>query len=506
MNSSTRVILNTTAQYVKTFANIVLALYSARLILDALGVTDFGLYSLIAGITSMLAFATNALASTTQRFLSFHQGKTDIDEQKNIFANSFYIQVSLGLITLIVLLAITPLLFNGVLNIPEERTDAAIGTYIIVTLILFTTFLCTPYRAVLISHENIIYLTIIDVIDGVLKVLLALVLFHIHYDRLIGYSYFMLFIQIFNLSTIALFALYKYEECIIPSLSRISKKYILEISSFAGWNIYNVGCIMGRTQGIAILLNHFFGAAVNAAYGLGFQIAGYINFMSESLLNAIRPQIVRSEGEGNRLRMLWLSEIASKFSFFLLSCLAIPCAFEMPTLLNLWLGTVPEYAVLFCRMVLIASVVDTLTCGLGIANQAIGNIKQYSLAVNTVKLLTLPTAYICIRLGLPIIGVAICYVGFEFLCALIRIPFVSKTGKLNIQRFVTNVFGREVFPFIIFLSTTYFISNTIDLRYRFIITFSLSIIVYMVTIYFWGLTKEERSIINQLITSLKNRL
>ena len=137
--------------------------------------------------------------------------------------------------------------------------------------------------------------------------------------------------------SIAIYAIKKYEECSIPSARRIHKKYIKDISSYAGWNIYSVGCVMGRTQGIAILINHFFGAAVNAAYGLGFQIAGYVNFMSESLMNAIRPQIVRAEGEGNRERMLWLSEIASKFSFYLLSCLAIPCIFEMETLLTLWL-------------------------------------------------------------------------------------------------------------------------------------------------------------------------
>lgn len=162
MNSSTRVIVNTTAQYAKTFVNIILTLFSARLILEALGVTDFGLYSLLAGVTSMLAFATNALASTTQRFLSYHQGKSCIEQQKDIFANSFYIQLSLGLLTLVVLLALTPFLFDGILNVPTERVEAAQWTYVIVAIILFVTFLCTPYRAILISHENIVYITIID--------------------------------------------------------------------------------------------------------------------------------------------------------------------------------------------------------------------------------------------------------------------------------------------------------------------------------------------------------
>lgn len=499
MNSSTRVIVNTTAQYAKTFVNIILTLFSARLILEALGVTDFGLYSLLAGVTSMLAFATNALASTTQRFLSYHQGKSGIEQQKDIFANSFYIQLSLGLLTLVVLLALTPFLFDGILNVPTERVEAAQWTYVIVAIILFVTFLCTPYRAILISHENIVYITIIDIIDGILKVVLAVALFHISYDRLIGYALFLLSIQVFNLMSIAIYAIKKYEECSIPSARRIHKKYIKDISSYAGWNIYSVGCVMGRTQGIAILINHFFGAAVNAAYGLGFQIAGYVNFMSESLMNAIRPQIVRAEGEGNRERMLWLSEIASKFSFYLLSCLAIPCIFEMETLLTLWLGKVPEYAVLFCRMVLIASIVDSLTCGLGMANQAIGNIKQYSLAVNSVKLLTLPATLICIKVGFPILGIAVCYVSFEFLCAMIRLPFVKKNGGLDVVRFVKNVFAKDVIPFSVFVIITAVLATYLNFAFSFILTFAIAIPIYIVTIYLFGITEVEREIINSIL-------
>ncbi len=502
MNSSTRVILNTTAQYMKTFVNIILTLFSARLILEALGVTDFGLYSLLAGVTSMLAFATNALASTTQRFLSYHQGKSNIEQLKDIFANSFYIQLSLGLLTLLILLFLTPYLFEGFLNVPIERLFAAKWTYIIVTVILFVTFLCTPYRAVLISHENIIYLTVIDVVDGILKVVFAVALYYITYDRLIGYAIFLLSIQLFNLLVVAIYAICKYEECSIPSIKRVRKEYIKDISSYAGWNIYSVGCVMGRTQGIAILINRFYGAAVNAAYGLGFQIAGYVNFMSESLMNAIRPQIVRSEGEGDRERMLWLSEVASKFSFYLLSCLAVPCIFEMETLLNLWLGNVPEYAVLFCRMVLIASVTDTLTCGLGLANQAIGNIKQYSLAVNSVKLLTLPTAFLCVKIGLSIFWITICYVAFEFFCAMIRLPFVRKTGGLNIVKFVKDVFVKEVIPFSVFVVISAVLVTYLNFAFSFILTFAIAIPIYIVTIYLFGITEVEREIINSILTKV----
>lgn len=505
MNSSTRVIINTTAQYVKTFVNIILTLFSARLILEALGVTDFGLYSLLAGVTSMLAFATNALASTTQRFLSYHRGKSCIEKQKDIFANSFYIQLILGLFTLVFLLALTPFLFAGVLNVPVERVFAAQWTYAIVALMLFVTFLCTPFRAILISHENIVYITIIDVIDGVLKVALAIALFHVGYDRLIGYAIFLLLIQLFNLIAIAVYAIRKYEECSIPSIRRVDKKYIKDISSYAGWNVYSIGCVMGRTQGVALLINRFFGPTVNAAYGLGFQIAGYVYFMSESLMNAIRPQIVQSEGEGDRARMLWLSEVASKFSFYLLSCLAVPCIFEMDTLLRLWLGKTPDYAVLFCRMVLVASIVDTLTCGLGLANQAIGNIKQYSLAVNSVKLLTLPIAFVCVKIGFPMYWVAVCYVVFEFLCAMIRLPFVRKTGGLDIVRFCRNVFAKEFVPFLILIVVTAVSSLYSSFAFDCVFTFTIAISVYIVSIYLFGLTQEEKKKLVTILLKIRQK-
>ena len=204
--------------------------------------------------------------------------------------------------------------------------------------------------------------------------------------------------------------------------------------------------------------------------------------------------------------MLWLSELACKFSFYLLSCLAIPCIFEMETLLTLWLGKVPEYAVLFCRMVLIASIVDSLTCGLGMANQAIGNIKQYSLAVNSVKLITLPVAFICVKIGLSIYWIAISYVIFEFLCAMIRLPFVKRTGGLNVLLFIKNVFIKASSPFIVFILTTYVLSSCFKSKFAFILTFTGSSTIYTFAIYLLGLTVQEKAIIKGMCSSLKTNV
>lgn len=499
MTPTERVIFNTSAQYFKTFVNILFTLYSTRLILQSLGESDFGTYSLLAGVIAMLAFATNALASTTQRFLSYHQGKSNVEQQKGVFATSFYIHIALGLITAAVLLLIIPLLFNGFLNIPAERIDASKVTYCFVTLILLITFVTSPFRAVLISHENIIYLSTVDILDGSLKVVTALALSYVSKDKLIMYSVFLFSIHTINLLLIGGYCIIKYEECIIPTVKRVSKNYVTEISSFAGWNIYSVGCIMGRTQGVALVINKFFGTAVNAAYGLGFQIGGYVNFMSESLLNAIRPQIIRSEGEGNRPKVLLLSELASKYSFFLLSCLAVPCIVEMPTLLKLWLNEVPDYAVLFCRMVLMASIVDSITIGLGVANQAIGDVKQYSLVVNSIKLITLPVVLLATMITNSVTLIAILYVVFEFICAIARVPFVSKTDGLNIKSFSKELLTSLTIPLAVFLLASYSVSTYFTFRYSFLLTFIIPPMLYIVVYYLLGMSKREREIINNVI-------
>ena len=196
MNSSQRVIVNTVAQYVRTVVNILLSLYTVRIILDTLGVVDYGIYSLVAGVTAMLAFMTNALVTTTQRYMSYYQGKGDVRKMKEVFSNSEFLHLFIGAILVLVLLFLTPVLFKGFLNVPQERIDASKLLYVIIVVILFVTFCTAPFRALLISHENILYISIVDIADGVLKLALVLLLPIINFDHLIVYGLILLFVQL----------------------------------------------------------------------------------------------------------------------------------------------------------------------------------------------------------------------------------------------------------------------------------------------------------------------
>lgn len=501
MDAKTRIIVNTSAQYIKTIVSGVITLYSSRVILSSLGVDDFGIYTLVAGVVMMLSFLTNALSSTTQRFISYYQGSGEMPKVKAALTNSLCIHAVLGLIFAVLFLTLTPFLFNGFLNISSSRIGAATSIYFAVISTLFVSFLNAPYRAVLISHENIVYISVIDTLDASLKLLIALSLSWVGFDKLVFYGWALLIIQLFDLVASALFCYIKYEECTWPRFGEISRPYMKGLMSFAGWNIYSLACTYGRTQGIAIVLNKFLGTAVNAAYGIGIQLTSYANYMSESLLNAIRPQIIKAEGAEEREKMFLLSEKASKFSFFLLSLLSIPCVFEMPQLLHLWLGTYPQESQVFCQCFLLASLVDSLTIGLHTANQAIGNLKRFALVINTTKLFTLPIALLLLNMGYGAKAVGISYVAIEFLCALLRM-YVMRPDSLDVRRFLHNVFGKITIPLMAYLIIVCIIEIFVTSNYRALITFASSLLIYTPLIYIFGLERNEQELISSIINKL----
>ena len=499
MSNSQRIIVNTAAQYTRTILNVCMSLYSTRLILAALGQSDYGIYSVVAGVVAMLSFVTNALVTTTQRYLSFHHGAGDKDKIRLVFGNSVLLHILIGIGLAAILCAIGPWVVNHLLNIASERIEAALIVYFAAVIMLLLTFLIAPVRALFIARENIVYISIIDVLDGVLKLVLAIWLSYITYDKLITYAGFMTSIQLCNLLAFTIYAAWKFEECHCPRLREWDKQYIRELSGFAGWTIYSTGCIIARTQGIAILLNRFLGTAINAAYGIALQVTGAVQFVSASILNAINPQIMKAEGCGDRQRMIMLAEYASKYAFLLLSLVAIPLIAEMDAVLHLWLGEVPDHAVMFCQFILAAALCDQLTIGLGSANQAIGQIRNYSIVVNTIKVFTVPSVWLCLRNGLSLTAVMICYVLFELVCAVVRLPFLKITADISVRHFIKSVFMRSICPIITMILVTYCILHFISIRYRFILTFAVSIFMGLITIWATSLDKNEKALIAHYI-------
>jgi O-antigen/teichoic acid export membrane protein len=398
-------------------------------------------------------------------------------------------------------------LFDGFLNIPQTRIVAAKQIFHFTVFILFLNFITAPYRALIISRENIVFLSVIDVIDGILKIVIALLLPKLTIDYLAAYGLLLCGIYIFNFGALASYGMRNYTECILPKLSYFNKKTIKSLASFAGWTVYSIGCIIIRTQGVAVILNLYFGPIVNAAFGLALQIGGSLNFLSQSIRNAFNPQIMKKEGEGRRNQMLRLSEIASKFSMFLLAAIVVPLIIELPILLELWLNEVPENTIFFCRMILIATLIDQTTIGLGSANQAIGNIRRYSLIVNTVKVITIPAIWIFLKMSLNLNIIYLSFLFFEILSAILRLLVLNRTGDLSIIGYLTRVIMKGIAPIAIIIITSIVIKENMEISFRFIFTFSISIIVYSFAIYFFGLCNDEKNFVkdfgNKLLLKFK---
>jgi len=504
MSSANKVALNTGILYGRMLVTMGISLYSTRLILSALGSTDYGIFNLIAGVIAMLSFLNTAMATSTQRFLSFHQGKKDLPMQKKVFTNSLLLHVGIGLLIVLTLELVGLFLFNGFLNIPLDRIEQAKSVYHFMSVTVFFTIVSVPFTGSLVAHENMLWIAVVNVVETMLKLGIALLLLYISTDKLIIYGFLTASISVLSLFLYIYYCFRTYEDCTLENFTVVDIPVIKQLTSFAGWNLFGSLCGLGRSQGIAVLLNLFFGAVINAAYGIANQVAAQLNFFSSTMLRVLNPQIMKSEGANDRKRMLRLSMMASKFGFFLLAYFAIPCIFEMPAILSLWLRNVPEHTSIFCRLMLVGALVNQLTIGLQSAAQATGRIKAYQAVVGSVLLLNLPLAYFLLNNGYPAYSVLIGYAFIEAIACVLRVLFLKYLTGMSITEYVNRVFMREVVPVFLTVTACYFVSNYLESTYRFIFTTIVSVSVFSVSIYLSGLCKDEKEMFDRLFVKLKS--
>lgn len=500
MDAYKRVFINTVAQYGKSVINVCLSLYSARIILDALGKSDYGLYVLVGGVVAMLGFVTNALVITTQRFISFYHGKGDWNIVSKTFSNSLFLHVVIAIVLSMLLALFSHLVVYSWLEVDAGRLASAMMVYWATIVILFITILLSPFKAVLIARENIVYISIIEVLDGVLKLAVAFLLLRVDIDKLQLYAWLMAAIQLFNLLAFSIYGCCKFAECSWLIRPRdISSDWLRRIMGFAGWTTYSMGAVVARNQGIAIMLNHFLKQTViNAAYGIAFQVYGALSFISSSILNAMNPRIMKAEGMGDRKRMLHLAALESKYSSLMLLLILVPLIFEMPSILNWWLKEVPENTVMFSRVVLIAFFFDQITYGLNTANQATGNVKPYVLLIYTPKLLILIPVYILLALGRLPGDVMLCYIIIEILCSFLRLPYMKYKVGLNVREFLVTA----VVPLLPVLVSQFIVCYLLTLQpfnHSFLMTIILPVGVGALLAWLFALNHQERALLLSFI-------
>ncbi len=497
MRASTRVIVNTAAQYLRTGLTVLITLYTSSLVLRYLGADDYGIFTLVGSVLTMLAFIQSNLARSTQRFLSFYHGREDAAMVRSLFNNSLITQIVISVVLCAVLCAIGEWLFDsGLFQIEPSRRGTALAVYYIAVASLFFNLLSTPYLAVLIARENIVFSSAVQVVDTLLKIPIAVSLVWIASGRLTWYAVMTGSLTAINFLCYWLFCRRRYAECRGFSFSDFKWSLTREMMSFMGWTVYGTGCVAARNQGIQVVFNHFFTTAINAAYGLAMQVSAQISVLATSLTTAINPQIVKAEGARDRSRMLMLAESSCKMSFLLMAMFVVPVCCQMTDILEIWLGRgrVPEYTGLFCTALLISALTDMTTSNLSAANAAIGNIRVYTVVTNTIKVLTLPAAWLCLREGLSPFWVMAVYVAFEAVCALVRLIFMRFNIGLSIRSYSRKVLLPD-FVVLAIVTAVCLPLGAVCRGWAFLATICVSVAVTSGATWLFGLDTMERAAI-----------
>lgn len=505
MSTANRVIKNTGILYAKMGITMFISLYTTRLILNSLGATDFGIFNIVGGAIAMLGFLNAAMAGATQRFMSFAEGEGNKDKQKSIFNVSVVLHFLIALAIGIALLVAGYFFFNGILNIPADRMYAARMVYYFMIISTMLTVMTVPYDAVLNAHENMLYYAIVGIIESVLKLGVALVVVYTFSDKLMVYGALMAGVSLIVMTIMRIYCHKHYIECEFAPRKHWHKGLMKEMSRFAGWSFLDASSGIISQYGLGIVLNHFFGAILNAAQGIANQIGGQLMVFSRNMLKALNPVITKSEGAGNRAFMLKASMMGCKFSYFLLAFLAIPFMIETPYILKIWLKEVPEWAVVFCRLQLVRSLLEQLTINFGASISAQGEIKQFYMYKSVLNILPMLLTFLCFQYGLQPYWLYIAWiVCWGILASILTVYFAHKLCNLSI----TTFFKLAVIPcclLTIGVTTIGYIPHFL-LEESFIrLIFTVLLCITAFSILFWNLLeKQEKKIIYQIIQKITN--
>lgn len=509
MSTKNRVVKNTFVMYLKMILSLGVTFYSTRIVLEALGVTDFGIYNLVAGTISLLGFFNGSIANTIQRYLAFELGNGEEYRISQIFSISLNLNIIIAILMIVVLEVLGIYGFNYFFVIPIEKIGVAKVAYQIMVLTTIVSILSTPYNAAFNAHEHLTILSIVEFIESCLKLVCAYILLSFNHDRLILYCLFLLGIFLLSFIFKILYSFKQFEETKRFKLFDFNKVLLKEIIPFWGWNALEACSWLGKNQGIAVLMNTLYGTIVNAAYGIASQINGPVTFFSSTLINAIRPQIYKSSGSKDYERMIWFSSLASKLAFLALTCFIIPFSFVIHEVFKLWLTIIPDYSERFSILLLTITLIGYLSIGVNIAIQAYGNIKKYQIVTSLIILISLPIGYMIYAFSDN---------PYMFLYIMIFVEFISVLSKYSIASDILSLskfyFIREItLPCLSVVSIAIPISF---LLYHFInpeshilyiaIFFILDFIAIILISYFCGLKKCEKDIINSIFENILLKL
>ena len=436
-DNNKRIAKNTLLLYFRMLFMMVIGLYTSRVILDKLGEVDFGIYNVVGGFVTMFSIISGAMTSATQRFLSFEIGKGKKGNVKGIFSTMIYIHLFLALIVLVVGEVVGVWFLNSHMNFPTDRYEAANWVFQLSLLVFILNIINVPYNGALIAYEKMSAFAYFSIFDAVFKLAICYVITLTPFDKLIVYAVLMAFIQILLLVMYFAYCRVKFSECRFTG--KFNKEYGKNVGSFVGWNLIGSFSGVAKEQGVNVVLNMFFGPAVNAARGIAYQVLSKLNGFVSNFQMALNPQIIKSYASGERENMYKLVFRGAKLSYLLLLTLSLPVVIEAPLILGLWLKKVPDYTVIFLQITIFTALLNTLSNPLVISMHASGKVRDYQIVVGGLSLLTLPIVYVALKMGAePYWAMIIAFI-VELVCHFARLYMLVRSIQFPMVEFLKDV-------------------------------------------------------------------
>lgn len=491
---SKRIAKNTLLLYLRMLFLMLVTLYTSRIILNVLGVEDYGIYNVVGGVVAMFSVISGSLSAAISRFITYELGKGDKRRLVKIFSTSVNIQLGLSLIIVLLAETIGLWFLNYKMNIPYERMTAANWVLQFSILTFIVNLISVPYNACIIAHERMSAFAYISIFEVVGRLSVAFLIFISPIDKLIFYAILMCIVALIVRFAYGSYCRHHFDEC---KYHFVFDKFLLkQMAGFAGWNFIGATSAVLRDQGGNIIINIFCGPAVNAARGIAFQVNSAIQGFVSNFMTALNPQITKSYASGDKDYMMTLIFQGARLSFYMLLLLSLPVLVNTHYILVLWLKIVPEHTVPFIQLVLIFAMSESISHPLITAMLATGCIRNYQIVVGGLQMMNLPISYIMLRLGcIPetVMIVAIC---ISQCCLAARLYMLRGMIGLSARKYLKNVYVNvfivtAVSSFIPFMLAL----NMEESFLNFVTSSCVAIASTGFTIYYIGCDKKERQFV-----------
>lgn len=500
-----RIAKNTLMLYVRTLFVMVISLYTSRVVLQVLGVEDYGVYQVVGGLVAMFSVISSSLSSAISRFITFEIGRGDMDRLKRIFSTSIIIQLCLCVIVALAVEIGGLWFMHTEMQIPAGRLDAAEWVLHCSVLTFCLNLLSIPYNACIIAHEHMKAFAYVSVVEAVLKLGILFLFVYSPIDSLVTYAILLTVVAALIRLAYTVYCHKHFEETKTKLI--FDKSIFKEMSGFSGWSFFNNTSFILNNQGVSMLMNVFFGVTVNAARGIAIQVESAVLQFVNNFTTALNPQITKSYANGDLDSMYKLVCRGAKFSFFSMLILSLPIILEANQILSIWLTKVPEHTVIFVQLSMIMGMCDCIGTTGYTACMATGKLKRYSLTLTPLIVLEFPLSWLLFYYGASVESSYYLYILIKLLVLFVRMYLMQRMIGLNCLMYIKGVFFPIVLTtlFSIILPILIIIFMDEDIL-RFFILLIVSAISVIVSVLFLGMTRIERNLIIQKSSNLFSKI